>query len=141
MTRPAFMSPAWLALAQAALQAALDAHPHGAELRLSLIERFHNLPPDAPWPATGEPALRLDVVDGRARIRYGTAPGERAGAEIICDWMDARWAASLHEGPELAAFRAEQQAGGRLQITGDLGPWVPLLAPVHEQMADHTPVS
>lgn len=138
MSRPAFMSPAWLALAQAALQAALDAHPGGAALRLSLIERFQNLPPDAPWPAAGEPGLRLDVADGRACVRYGAAPGERAGAEIVCDWMDAWRGASLHDGPELAALRAEQRAGGRLRITGDLAPWGPLLAPVHERMADHT---
>ncbi|MFV3077994.1 hypothetical protein [Niveispirillum fermenti] len=138
MTRLIFMSPAWLALAEAALQTALNAHPGGSALHLSLIERFHNLPPDAPWPAMGEPCLRLDVADGGARIRYGTAPGEQVATEIICDWMDAWRAASLHAGPELAALRAEQQAQGRIRVTGDLVPWGPILAPVHDRMADHT---
>ncbi|MBP7338682.1 hypothetical protein [Niveispirillum sp.] len=139
MTRPAFMSPAWLALAQAALQTALDRHPERDRLHLSLIERFDNLPADAPRPVEGEPCLRLDVADGRAQVRYGTQPGERTETEITCAWMDAWRSASLHAGPDLTDLRAEQIATGRLRMTGDLAAWAPLLGPVHEHMADHTP--
>lgn len=138
MNKAAFMGPEWLARATAILQAVVDARPDAGQLRLTLIERFHNLPADAPTPQQGEPCLWVAIQDGRVDIRYGAPAGQKAMAEIDCDWTDAWQAASLREGPELDRLRAQQMARGRLRLQGDLAAWAPLLTQVHEAMADLT---
>lgn len=133
-----FMSEGWLAIARDEIEASLAANPISENLRCSAIERFLDLPSDAPRPAVGEPAFKLVIADGDVKVSYGAAPGDGADVEIECTWNDAWRSASLHHGSELEALHAEQIAGNRLRIKGSLGAIAPILRAAHDRVADQT---
>lgn len=137
-TRHVFMSPEWLDMARDELATAIAIDARAQKLRFSVIERYVDMPDDAPRPARGEPALWLDVDRGAVTVRYGIEQNDTADLEIDCGFTDAWRSVCLRHGPELEALNAGRLASGRLKVRGNPGAAGPLFNRVHDRIADRT---
>lgn len=134
----AFMSPEWFAMAHEELATALAIDVRAQGARITIIERYRNVPADAPRPARGAPGVRIEIANGSVALGYGIEPGETADVEIDCTWADSWRSVCLKHGPELDALNADRLAEGRLAIRGNPGPFGALLSRVHDVIADRT---
>lgn len=133
-----FMSTKWMAQAREILQGCLVDAPHLNQACIRIVERLRNPPPDFPCKVGGEAILYIGIENGHAEVAYSEPAGQKSDIEIVCEWGDALRAATMHSGPELAAFRAWQMSENRIFIRGDLRPVNALLGVVHERLVEHT---
>lgn len=138
MKRLVFLSPEWLEMAADELTTAIAIDVRSQRLRCSVIERYVEVPDDAPQPDHAAPGLWLEIDKGVVASGYGIRPGMAADFEIERSYADAWKSVCQHNGPNLDAFNAERIGSGRLKLKGTPGEAGPLLKRIHDRIADRT---
>jgi len=131
-----FLSEDWAAALQEEAQRILDAMPCGDVAIYIYIERFT----DAPDPGTPDkrPGYRMDIVNGRVRVRLGVGDDEIANAVVVMDHDAAHATLGVRSGPEMDELAQLAIAQGKLRLTGSLDGMPIDMAALHDALLART---
>ncbi|RYD95852.1 MAG: hypothetical protein EOP61_18980 [Sphingomonadales bacterium] len=136
--KSAFLTCAWGAALQEEAQRLLDRRPGGDVASFSYIAHFTN----APDPGTVEqrPGYRMDIVNGKVRVRLGIDERERANAMLVMDHDAAHATLTVRSGPEMDDLARLAFDQGKRRLDGSYDAMPLDLSALHDAMLERTSV-
>ncbi|RYI10013.1 MAG: hypothetical protein EON48_13990 [Acetobacteraceae bacterium] len=134
--KSAFLSEAWAVALQEEAQRVLNQRPWADVTIFSYIERFTHAPD--PGSEDKRPGYRLDIVNGRVRVRLGVGEHETANAVLVMDHDAAHATLTVRSGPEMDALAQLAFEEGKMQLIGSFDGMPLDMAALHDAMLDRT---